>query len=56
VAASFVVVDTANGVSLDYLATEESFAIEHCAFLVSEQDFDAIAMRPSRMRDVSALQ
>ena len=38
----FVVVDTANGVSLDFLDTDEPFIIEHYAFLVSEDDFDAI--------------
>ncbi|MGE0596229.1 MAG: VOC family protein [Hyphomonadaceae bacterium] len=38
----FVVVDCANGVSLDYLSTEEDFIVEHYAFLVSEAEFDDI--------------
>lgn len=41
----FLVVETANGVSLDYLDTDEPFIIEHYAFLVSEDDFDAIFAR-----------
>jgi catechol 2,3-dioxygenase-like lactoylglutathione lyase family enzyme len=38
----FIVVDTANGVSLDFMATDEPLIIEHCAFLVSEPEFDEI--------------
>lgn len=40
----FLVVDVANGVSLDYHDVDASRAIEsqHYAFLVSEDDFDAI--------------
>ena len=38
----FVEVETANGVRLDFLDTDEPFIIEHYAFLVSEDDFDAI--------------
>jgi len=38
----FEVVKTANGVSLDYLSTDESIIVEHYAFLVSEQEFDQI--------------
>jgi catechol 2,3-dioxygenase-like lactoylglutathione lyase family enzyme len=38
----FQVVDTANGVSLDFLGTDEPFIIEHYAFLVSETEFDEI--------------
>ena len=38
----FLVVDTANGVSLDFLGTDEPMSIEHYAFLVSEQEFDEI--------------
>ncbi|MGE0740125.1 MAG: VOC family protein [Hyphomonadaceae bacterium] len=41
----FVVVDTANGVSLDFLSTDEPFIVEHYAFLVSEAEFDAIFAR-----------
>jgi catechol 2,3-dioxygenase-like lactoylglutathione lyase family enzyme len=38
----FLVVRTANGVSLDFLSTEEPFLVEHYAFLVSEPEFDQI--------------
>jgi extradiol dioxygenase family protein len=38
----FVVVDTDNGVSLDFMSTDESFIIEHYAFLVTEAEFDEI--------------
>jgi extradiol dioxygenase family protein len=38
----FLVVDIANGVSLDYISTDEPMLIEHYAFLVSEAEFDQI--------------
>lgn len=38
----FLVVDLANGVSLDYYGAEEHVALQHYAFLVSEDEFDAI--------------
>lgn len=38
----FLVVDTSNGVSLDFYTTDEPFLVEHYAFLVSEDEFDAI--------------
>jgi catechol 2,3-dioxygenase-like lactoylglutathione lyase family enzyme len=39
----FVVVDTDNGVSLDFLsASADELIVEHYAFLVDEPDFDAI--------------
>ncbi len=41
----FMVVDAANGVSLDFLSTEERFIVEHYAFLVSEAEFDDIFAR-----------
>jgi catechol 2,3-dioxygenase-like lactoylglutathione lyase family enzyme len=41
----FLVVRTANGVSLDFLSTDEEITIEHYAFLVSEAEFDAIFAR-----------
>ena len=41
----FLVVDVANGVSLDYHATTAPIASQHYAFLVSEDDFDAIFSR-----------
>src|SRR5262245_48103773 len=39
----FMVVDTANGVSLDFMqASEDEIIVEHYAFLVSEAEFDQI--------------
>ena len=38
----FWTVPLENGVTLDYIQTDESFIIEHYAFLVSESEFDAI--------------
>ncbi len=37
----FLVVDLANEVSLDYYQKDEPVALQHYAFLVSEQEFDA---------------
>ena len=41
----FLVVETANGVSLDFLETDEEYLQEHYAFLVSEAEFDVIFAR-----------
>lgn len=41
----FWMVETANGVSLDYIAGDEPLTTEHYAFLVSEAEFDAIFRR-----------
>lgn len=42
----FMVIDTANGVSLDFIAAEDhEIIIEHYAFLVSEPEFDEIFAR-----------
>jgi extradiol dioxygenase family protein len=41
----FLIVDTANGVSLDFIETDEPMLIEHYAFLVSETEFDEIFSR-----------
>jgi catechol 2,3-dioxygenase-like lactoylglutathione lyase family enzyme len=38
----FWVVQTANGVSLDYLSAEPGFDVQHLAFLISEAEFDEI--------------
>ncbi|MCH0563677.1 MULTISPECIES: VOC family protein [unclassified Streptomyces] len=38
----FIPVAVPNGVTLDYMATEGRIAPQHYAFLVSEDDFDAI--------------
>jgi len=37
----FLVVDLANGVSLDYYQQDEAVALQHYAFLVSDAEFDA---------------
>ncbi|WP_328510453.1 VOC family protein [Streptomyces mirabilis] len=41
----FVPVQIPNGVTLDYMDTAESISPQHYAFLVSEDDFDAIFAR-----------
>jgi catechol 2,3-dioxygenase-like lactoylglutathione lyase family enzyme len=41
----FLVVKVANGVSLDFLSTDESIQIQHYAFLVGENEFDQIFER-----------
>lgn len=41
----FLVVQTANGVSLDFMADDGPIAHQHYAFLVSEAEFDAIFER-----------
>src|SRR5258708_39621652 len=38
----FLVVQTANGVSLDFMTSPEPIAEQHYAFLVSDEEFDAI--------------
>jgi extradiol dioxygenase family protein len=41
----FLVVELSNGVSLDFLETQEVITPQHYAFLVDEADFDAICAR-----------
>ncbi|MEX0758752.1 MAG: VOC family protein [Tistlia sp.] len=41
----FLVVETANGVSLDFFEKQGSVSTQHYAFLVEESDFDAIHAR-----------
>jgi catechol 2,3-dioxygenase-like lactoylglutathione lyase family enzyme len=41
----FHVVETGNGVSLDYMATDGNIDAMHYAFLVDDADFDAIFAR-----------
>ncbi|MEU8488894.1 VOC family protein [Streptomyces sp. NPDC048641] len=41
----FVPVQIPNGVTLDYMDTAEAISPQHYAFLVSEDDFDAIFAR-----------
>ncbi len=38
----FTIVETANGVSLDFMAAEGAITSQHYAFLVTESDFDEI--------------
>lgn len=44
----FLVVDAANGVSLDFATRDGSIASQHYAFLVSEAEFDAVMERITR--------
>ena len=37
----FIGVEVANGVTLDFLSTDEEIQIQHYAFLVSDAEFDA---------------
>lgn len=46
----FVVVETANRVSLDYLETSREVVSQHYAFLVTEAEFDAIFGRIQERR------
>lgn len=48
----FLVVRTSNGVSLDFIDSDEEIYPQHYAFLVSEADFDEIFERIKR-RDLS---
>lgn len=41
----FLVVELANAVSLDYYETSDPIALQHFAFLVGEDEFDAILGR-----------
>lgn len=41
----FLVIELANGVSLDYYQTSDPVALQHYAFLVSDEEFDAILAR-----------
>ena len=41
----FLVVDLDNDVSIDYFETDEHVALQHFAFLVSEEEFDAAFAR-----------
>lgn len=38
----FLIVETANGVSLDFMDTEGEIASQHYAFLLDEDEFDAV--------------
>ncbi len=41
----FLVVQTQNGVSLDFMQSPETFTSQHYAFLVTEEEFDAAFAR-----------
>lgn len=41
----FLVVDMANGVSLDFLDSDQDIASQHYAFLITEDDFDRVHAR-----------
>ena len=41
----FAVVELANGVSLDFMDVDGEIASQHYAFLISEDEFDAVAQR-----------
>jgi catechol 2,3-dioxygenase-like lactoylglutathione lyase family enzyme len=41
----FLVVELSNRVSLDYYQTTEHVALQHCAFLVREDEFDGVLAR-----------
>jgi extradiol dioxygenase family protein len=41
----FAVVELANGVSLDFMDVNGEIATQHYAFLISEDEFDAVAER-----------
>lgn len=43
--ARFLVVESGNGVSLDFMETSREIASQHYAFLVTEQEFDMIFAR-----------
>jgi len=45
----FLVVDLENDVSIDYFETTERIAIQHFAFLVSEDEFDSAFIRVKEM-------
>jgi|SRR5687768_16878473 len=38
----FTIVEVDNGVSLDFLTSDEEFEIQHYAFLISDDEFDTI--------------
>lgn len=46
----FLIVETANGVSLDYIETTDDITNQHYAFLVSEDEFDEIFGRIKQWR------
>ena len=41
----FMVVDLDNGVSLDFMEKEGDVALQHYAFLIGDEDFDAVHQR-----------
>jgi catechol 2,3-dioxygenase-like lactoylglutathione lyase family enzyme len=41
----FAVVELQNGVSLDFMDVEGEITVQHYAFLISEEEFDAVSAR-----------
>jgi catechol 2,3-dioxygenase-like lactoylglutathione lyase family enzyme len=41
----FAVVELANGVSLDFMDVEGEISVQHYAFLITEEEFDAVSGR-----------
>lgn len=41
----FLVIETANGVSLDFAETDSPISSQHYAFLISEEEFDQVYQR-----------
>jgi extradiol dioxygenase family protein len=41
----FAVVELSNGVSLDFMDVDGDIAVQHYAFLISEDEFDAVSER-----------
>ncbi len=48
----FLVVELSNRVSIDYFETDEDIAIQHFAFLVTDEEFDA-AFELIRAQEIS---
>lgn len=46
----FLPIDTGNGVTLDYLQTDDDFTPTHYAFLVPDEEFDTMIDRLKRLR------
>ena len=41
----FLVIETSNGVSLDFAETDDEISSQHYAFLISEKEFDGVFSR-----------
>lgn len=47
---NFLILETANGVSLDFMDTEDEIVSQHYAFLITETEFDTIFQRIQERR------